>query len=235
MSVETIIERPETVERTAHTPFAPATCCATPYYQDSHVTLYNADCLELLPQLKADLVLTDPPYGVGVKYSRFDDTKAALRELVNAVVPMMRAAAPVVLLTPGNQNLWMYPEPDHVLAWMCPAGAGVGKWGFVCWHAALAYGRDPYRPGKEGSRPDAWMHMETAEKNGHPCPKPIAAWKKLLVRGSVNESDTILDPFCGSGTTLLAAKETNRRAIGIELEEKYCEIAAKRLAQGVML
>lgn len=208
------------------------------YYQDSHCAIIHADCREILADgklPKANLALTDPPYGVGVKYASFDDTKLNLRQLIGESIELIRRAADAVLLTPGNQNLWTYPEPDHVLAWMCPAGAGCGKWGFTCWHAVLAYGRDPYRPGKEGSRPDAWMHMETAEKNGHPCPKPISAWSKLLVRGSVNEDDLILDPFMGSGTTLLAAKQTNRRAIGIEIEEQYCEIAAKRLAQGVML
>lgn len=209
-----------------------------PYYQDSHCTLYHGDCRDILASgelPKVNLVLTDPPYGVGIQYASFDDTKLSLRQLIGESIELIRRAADVVLLTPGNQNLWMYPEPDHVLAWMCPAGSGTGKWGFTCWHGVLAYGKDPYLAMGLGSRPDAWMHQETSEKNGHPCPKPIAAWKKLLVRGSVNEGDTVLDPFCGSGTTLLAAKETNRRAIGIEIEEKYCEITAKRLAQGVLL
>lgn len=209
-----------------------------PYYEDSHTTIYHGDCREILASgelPKVNLVLTDPPYGVGLKYASFDDSKLNLRQLIGESIELIRRAADVVLLTPGNQNLWMYPEPDHVLAWMCPAGSGTGKWGFTCWHGVLAYGKDPYLAKGLGSRPDAWMHQETSEKNGHPCPKPIAAWKKLLVRGSVSEGDTVLDPFCGSGTTLVAAKETNRRAIGIEIEEKYCEIAARRLAQGVML
>ncbi len=69
--------------------------------------------------------------------------------------------------------------------------------------------------------------------NLHPTTKPLSLMKEL-VRLFSNENDRILDPFCGSGTTLVAAKDLNRRAIGIEIEEKYCEIAAKRLSQEVL-
>ena len=64
MSVETTIERPETMERTAHTPFAPVIGCATPYYQDSHCTIYHADSRAMLDAIECDCVLTDPPYGI---------------------------------------------------------------------------------------------------------------------------------------------------------------------------
>ena len=73
---------------------------------------------------------------------------------------------------------------------------------------------------------------EQPEKNGHPCPKPINAWKSIMCNSSL-EGHTILDPFMGSGTTLRAAKDLGRKAIGIEIDEKYCEIAAKRMAQEV--
>jgi site-specific DNA-methyltransferase (adenine-specific) len=75
---------------------------------------------------------------------------------------------------------------------------------------------------------------EAAEKNGHPCPKPIGQWKWLVNRATV-VGDSILDPFMGSGTTLRAAKDLGRKAIGIEIEERYCEIAANRLRQEVLL
>lgn len=110
----------------------------------------------------------------------------------------------------------------------------MNPWGFTCWQPILAYGSDPYLANNMGSRPDIIEHSETSEKNGHPCPKPFAFWKKLLHRGSVKSTDTVIDPMMGSGTTLEAAKDMGLRAIGIEIEEKYCEIAAKRLSQEVL-
>jgi site-specific DNA-methyltransferase (adenine-specific) len=98
----------------------------------------------------------------------------------------------------------------------------------------LAYGRDPYLAASLGSRPDTLNKYEKSEINGHPVPKPLGVWKWLMTRGSVNTGETILDPFMGSGTTLRAAKDLGRKAIGIELEERYCEIAARRCAQEVL-
>ena len=207
------------------------------YYRDEWCAIYHGDCREVLARgelPRANLVLTDPPYGVGFKYTHFDDTKLNLRQLLGESIELIRRAGDRVLLTPGHDNLWLYPEPDWTLAWVCPAGANQSRWGFTCWHPILAYGKCPYRAANMGARSDMIEHTETAEKNGHPCPKPIGFWKKLMLRGSVNEGDIVLDPFLGSGTTLQAARETGRRAIGIELSEEYCEIAAKRCQQRMM-
>ena len=85
-----------------------------------------------------------------------------------------------------------------------------------------------------GARQDIIIHNETAERFEHSCPKPIKFWSKLLLRGSVKDSDTILDPFMGSGTTLVAAKMLGRKATGIEISERYCQIAKDRLAQEIL-
>ncbi len=98
----------------------------------------------------------------------------------------------------------------------------------------MAYGPDPYLSLGLGARADLFIHTESSEKNGHPCPKPFILWEKLLLRGSPLKGQTIIDPFMGSGTTLRAAKDLGRKAIGIEIEEKYCEIAAKRMEQEVL-
>lgn len=237
MNVEATTESESSVDRTAIAPFAPVIGSASlprAYYQDDYCTIYHGDCRELLPLLKANLVLTDPPYGIGESYASHDDTKLNLRQLINESIGLIRSAAPAVLLTPGVANVHDYPKPDWMMAWVTPAGSGSGPWGFCCWQPVLAYGKCPYLSRGLGRRHDYIIHTESAEKNDHPCPKPLGLWKRLMVRGSPNEGETILDPFMGSGTTLLAAKETNRRAIGIEIEEKYCEIAVRRLRQEVL-
>lgn len=205
-----------------------------PYYEHEGIVIYNGDCRDILTQLdRVDLVLTDPPYGIGESYLSYEDTKENLKTLISETFHLILEKSDVVLLTPGTRNLFIYPVPTWTMAWFTPAGTGCGPWGFCCWQPILAYGSDPYLKAGLGSQPDSFIKTETSEKNGHPCPKPLDVWKKIILRGMVGSSKTILDPFMGSGTTLRAAKDLNRQAIGIELEEKYCEIAAKRLSQEV--
>ena len=207
-----------------------------PYYSDDAVTIYHGDCRDILPHLpKVDLVLTDPPYGNSTEYGCVDDTPEALTSLVLSSFGEIRGRCERMLITTGTQFMWLYPRPDWTLSWVVPSGSGCGPWGFCCWQPILAYGKDPYLVDGRGSRPDTLIRCEASEKNGHPCPKPLGVWKWVLIRGSSRQTDTILDPFMGSGTTLRAAKDLGRKAIGIEIEERYCEIAAKRMAQEVLL
>jgi len=206
-----------------------------PYYQDDYVTIYHGDCREVLPGLgKVDLVLTDPPYGIGCAYASYDDTADGLDAIIRDVIPLVISAGVVCLITPGVGNICKYPQPRWVLAWHWKACTASGPWGFSTWQPILAYGKDPYLANGKGRTPDSFEHLEMIPKNGHPCPKPETLLRKMILRGSVKQTDTILDPFMGSGTTLRAAKDLQRKAIGIEIEEKYCEIAAKRMAQEVL-
>lgn len=206
-----------------------------PYYDDGTVTIYHGNALELLPALApVDVILTDPPYGNGTEYGAYEDTPDALLELVRGLFPLVIEKATRVVLTPGNANAWLYPQPSWTLAWVTPAGAGSGPWGFSCWQPILVYGADPYLKAGLGRRPDVILKTEASDANGHPCPKPIDLWRLLLQRVSVTTNDVVLDPFMGSGTTLRAAKDLGRRAIGIELEERFCEIAARRCSQEVL-
>jgi site-specific DNA-methyltransferase (adenine-specific) len=212
----------------------------TPYYADGAVTIYHADCRDVLPDVSADVVLTDLPYAIGLEYGDYDDTADALTDLIISALPMMRTAAPVVALTSGIGNVWRYPQPTWMLCWyMANACSSTGKWGFNQWQPVLVYGTDPYLTRGMGRRPD--VIITAAPNSGtdkrrydHPCPKPIEAWRKILLRVSPAEGQTILDPFMGSGSTVVAAKYAGRKAIGIELDEKYCEIAARRLDQGLL-
>jgi site-specific DNA-methyltransferase (adenine-specific) len=216
----------------------------TPYYQDDACTIYHGDCREILPSLSADLVLTDTPYGINLDYGdTFTDSPENLDELIASTLPLMRAAAPVVALTTGVVNQWRFPKPTWVLCWhQANAFTSTGYYGFNMWQPVLCYGTDPFLKRGRGRQQDYIRTVANLGTNagndnppkGHPCPKPLPPWRKILLRVSPDATDTIIDPFMGSGTTLRAAKDLNRRAIGIDVSEAYCEIAAKRLAQEVL-
>lgn len=212
------------------------------YYFDESCAIAHGDCREILPHLpKVDLVLTDPPYGVSLgsrknnnrereAYASVFDEESIIDDVLR-VLNLCMSSSDRIVLTPGVRNLFKYPNPQHVGSFYYPAGSGCNTWGFSCWQPILFYGKDPY--GGKGSKPDSYASTEAAEQNGHPCPKPIGQWKWLLSRASM-PGETILDPFMGSGTTLRAAKDLGRKAIGIEIEEKYVKIAIERLRQEVM-
>ena len=208
-----------------------------PYYEQDGITIYNADCRDVLPTLDpVDLVFADPPYGNETAYHSYQDTHEMLSALITEAIPAILKAGPVSLITPGVGNMWLYPAPKWVLCFASGAGTGSGPWGFTSWQPILAYGKDPYLSAGLGRRPDTKLTSEGASKGGdHPCPKPLELMRWIMTRGTTEEGKTVLDPFMGSGTTLRAAKDTGRKAIGIEIEERYCEIAANRLAQGVLL
>ena len=197
----------------------------TPYYQDDYATIYHGDARDILPHLEpVDLVLTDPPYGVG--YAEWDS------EIISASswLPFCQENAPIVLVTPGNGNQYDYPKPIWTGCWFRPGSIqhAKGGQGFSHWEPILIYGKNPLSF-------DAKRINNTNQGLGslHPCPKPLDLFKWLIDQ-STESGETILDPFMGSGTTLRAAKDLGRKAIGIEIEEKYCEIAVDRLRQEVL-
>jgi len=222
-----------------------------PYYEDSAVTIYHGDCRLILPQLpKVDLVLTDPPYGVELKGKRakqrdggviarntpetYEDTPQYIADVVIPIITQCVVSFPAVVVTPGTRNMWKYPEPNDIGCFFSAASTGMGAWGFTCMSTILYYGKDPYLAKGLGSRPNSCgqTYPNDANKYEHPCAKPIRMIHWLVSRCSL-EGQLILDPFMGSGTTLRAAKDLGRKAIGIEICEAYCEIAAKRMSQTV--
>lgn len=213
------------------------------YYRDEWCAIYHADCREVLEEMRCDLVLTDPPYGIekssgtinrlrgkGNYTAQFEDSPQYVSEVVADVIRRCIAKWPVVV-TPGNKCMMMYPQPDSFGCYYQPASVGLQVWGNADAQPIFYYGKNPTK--RNMGTPCSYTLTETPEKNGHPCVKPLGAWKRLM--GNVStEGMTVLDPFMGSGTTLQAARELGRYAIGIELSEEYCEIAAKRQQQRMM-
>jgi site-specific DNA-methyltransferase (adenine-specific) len=221
-----------------------------PYYEHAGITIYHGDCREILPALDAvDCLITDPPYGVEfagkmTKHSDrrgdlevYDDTEAYFRDVVLSGVGLALGLCKRAAIFTGTRRLHEYPPATDIGGIVCPNGAGRSAWGFGCFHPVAFYGTSPFMQEGLGARPTAraiyhpGMHV-TGESYEHPCQKPIEFMTWVVETASL-PGQTILDPFAGTGTTLAAAKQLARRAIGIEIEEKYCEIAANRLSQEV--
>jgi site-specific DNA-methyltransferase (adenine-specific) len=202
----------------------------SPYWQsdDGRHVIYCADCLSILPHLTGvDAVVTDPQYGVDEAYaSGKDDSESVVLAL--SAIDKCRKIASRVILTPGVTHLFSYPRPTWTGSFYYPAGIGCSAWGFVCWQPILFYGKDPFLADGKGSQPDSKQSSEPAEKNGHPCPKPIGQWTWLVTR-TTRYGETVADCFMGSGTTGVACIRTGRRFIGVEIEPKYCAIAVERM------
>ena len=199
-----------------------------PYYEADGITIYCGDSREILPQLTADLVLTDPPYG----FRKADwDASAPTwwREDAARVAPRLG-------VMPGVWNLPDWPrrigrlEYKWTLAAFLTNGMTRATVGFGNWIPCLVYTADGATAYQQQGDSRAFA-VGTEGKPDHPSPKPLRVMTWLLGRIG---GESVIDPFMGSGTTLVGAKLLGRRAIGIEIEEKYCEIAVQRLAQGVL-
>lgn len=225
-----------------------------PYYDHAGITIYHGDCRGVLPRVSANVLVTDPPYGVGLTTktsdyrgsSAFDDGESlrasvlyedspeCISALIADAIPLALGRTERGLVFCGPAMLWRYPEPRAVGCVYVPNGAGRCAWGFQCFQPILFYGKDPFLADGKGGRANSFRtEQPNLEKIDHPCPKPLA-WMTWAINRASRVGETVLDPFMGSGTTLRAAKDLGRRCIGIEIEERYCEIAAKRLSQEVM-
>jgi len=195
-----------------------------PYYDEGGITIFLGDCRDILPTLgPVDLVLTDPPYGLRFRENEWDNS-------IPDWLRLARAVAPIVIFTTAPTTLWDYPRPDWVMCWARPASnsraisGGFNHWSPVVVYGSVKFPVDLLSLHAIANAADKW--------NIHPSPKPIRLMRWLVEYGCT-PGGLIVDPFMGSGTTLRAAKDLGRKAIGIEVEEKYIEIAIKRLQQNV--
>jgi site-specific DNA-methyltransferase (adenine-specific) len=210
-----------------------------PYYTDELVTLYHGDCRNVDEWLSADVLVTDPPYGISYVS---DKSKLAVGIAGDDSV----AARDGALARWGSRpalvfGTWKRPRPfstRHVCYWhKAAAGPGMGD-------LTLPWGNSVEEiyvlgSGWHGTRRSE-LHVTNeargnpygaAAKIGHPTPKPIGLMEQLLDKCPPG---IIADPFAGSGATLIAARNLGRRAIGVEIDESYCKIIADRLAQDVL-
>jgi DNA modification methylase len=208
-----------------------------PYFEDDAVTIYHGDCREVWPLLgPVGLILTDPPYGIGLmEHGRNGYNWAVVGDESQAIgVEMLATGGPqIVFANP------MKPWPGkwrQFLVWDKGPTVGGGGDPAKCWKQSWELVQVRGTPRLNGQRDEAVLrcHVTQQDYHWHPCQKPVRLLRYLIEKAT-EPNELVLDPFMGSGSTLRAAKDAGRRAIGIETEERYCEIAAKRMAQAVLL
>lgn len=203
-----------------------------PYYESGGITIYWGDCRELLPTLtKVDLLLTDPPYGIAL-----DTTNDKYKDGISRVA------------VAGDAEPF---DPSHLLGFdqaiiwggNCFASRLPDWRGWLCWVKTARNGAAIRQADMELAwtnfvrRSQVFRHLwigaykasESGQRAQHPTQKPVELMQWCITRAG--RPALILDPYMGSGSTLRAAKNLNLAAIGIEIEERYCEIAARRLDQ----
>jgi DNA modification methylase len=216
------------------------------YYSDEFVTLYHGDCLQVTEWLTADVLVTDPPYGIGWTRGVTKGAKGPRRDQANEGIANDKdtKARDLALVAWGTRPALVfgslradYPANwKRMLVFQKPL------------HSGLFGNRSPWRsdwepifvlgewPDETRARSAVFKTSELAASGyngystraGHSHAKPIDVMTRLL---ETCPEGTVADPFAGSGSTLFAARNLGRKAIGVELEERYCEVIAKRLAQ----
>jgi len=214
----------------------------TPYFDDGQITIYCGDCRDILPTLDAgsvDLVLTDPPYGVSERTDRLSKGRSnAYRSFDFASVagddeafdPSALLQFPRVMMFGANHFADRLPPSAAWIVWDKRDGTTSDD-NADC---ELVWTN---LPGPARLYSHLWRGMIKASERDqtrvHPTQKPVALMRWILEKWS-KPGDLILDPYMGSGPVARACRDLGRRYIGIELEEKYCEIAVRRLQQAVL-
>ena len=206
---------------------------SAPYYQDDLVTLYHGDCLEITEWLAADVLVTDPPYGVAFQSAWMTGTQRHNKIAGDDSTDVRNAALDAWGERPALVfGTWRADRPEGVrqrLIWAKGDDPGLGDlsmpWGYGD-EEIYVFGHGWRGP----RRTNVYRTPKVAASNnpGHPTPKPIPLMEALIEHAPPG---VIADPFAGSGATLIAARNLGRRVIGVEIEEGYCHLIVKRLAQ----
>jgi site-specific DNA-methyltransferase (adenine-specific) len=225
-----------------------------PYYDKEGITIYNADCRDILPHLEpVDLVLTDPPYEIEAHTKRITRAKmegrATHKDMIIDFDPISEELRTFIVNIKSNGWLLIFSQVEAVGLYASLANKN--------WRRGMVWIKPDCAPSFNGDRPaqgfesicaiwkgngrSIWNSCGkrgvyyancTDYKHEHQTQKPLKLIYQLIKDFLIG--NTILDPFMGSGTTLVAAKQLGRKCIGIEIEEKYCQIAVDRLRQKVL-
>lgn len=217
-----------------------------PYYTDDHVTLYHGDCREIADWLTADVLVTDPPYGMGWTVPAYNGGKehagiANDKDLTARDEALRKWGVQRAAVVFGSPSGLAPNATKQTLVWAKPPDSGifgaVGGWRRD-WEAIHLVGGWPSGPAVRSSivrsAAPSLVNLVAARYQkdrgtGHPHTKPQDVMAALIASCPPG---VIADPFAGSGSTLLAARSLDRRSIGVEIEERYCELIARRLSQG---
>lgn len=212
----------------------------TPYYEEAGITIYHGDCREILPTLpKVDLVLTDPPYAIGAGRGEWSATAAVAIGLHEAARRVLKTGSLVALTTTSGRGIEFTQGAiagklpfNRLLVWSKTDGnsRAVSPWNWDS-VAVMMFGRAPKT--RLGGSSVFVTPARYAKESTHPAELPdgISEW---LYGPFASPGLVTLDPFMGTGRLLDAPVSLGHPVIGIEIEEKYCEIAANRLRQGVL-
>jgi hypothetical protein len=211
-----------------------------PYYEQDGITIYHGDCREILPRLRADALVFDPPYGISLRNGDVDGHRSERWGSIVGDEDGEVGRFAIAWALGGGMTVAAFASPwkpwpgrwRNQIVW--DKGGAVGGGGDIrtclkrSWELIQVWNRGPINGGRGES---VWRYpIVPQDTSDHIAAKPVALMARLI-HTFTDVTDSIVDPTMGSGSTLAAARLCGRRAVGVEVEERYCEIAARRLEE----